>query len=291
MELYLISVASAIAIALIYMLFDVFNRRNIPSGFAYGTLAFGFILTMLYLNSTQIALSLAIAAVILGVGYILFRIGQLGAADVMELAALSLIMPFQRLPLIASGIMQNGMPLIISIIVNAGIAAIIIVPIYYLPKARKVSKKPLGSFVGRSNVLMSLVIIAAYFSFIAAITFITGINYMSVAVLLILLLSSASVMLFSVPINMSMIRVVGVDSFEDGDIVALNLMSKGRIERMKKQISGFGRLMAQSTIDEMKRKKISGKFPVYKDAMPFALPIFVAVVLTFLVGNVLLFIL
>jgi prepilin signal peptidase PulO-like enzyme (type II secretory pathway) len=43
-------------------------------------------------------------------------------------------------------------------------------------------------------------------------------------------------------------------------------------------------------IDKFKKKKIRDKLPVYKEAMPFAVPIFVAVLLSILVGNLLFFI-
>ena len=140
MQLYVIRIASVIVIALIYMLFDILNKRNVPSIFAYATLAYGFILTILYFNVKTIALSTAVSLLILGVGYIVYRIGQLGFADVIEFAALSLILPFFQIPFLIQA-SQFSIPFAISIAINSGIIAIILVPLYYLPKAMKKTKE------------------------------------------------------------------------------------------------------------------------------------------------------
>lgn len=153
MQLYILRIVSVVAIALVYMLFDVLNKRNVPSLFAYATLAYGILLTILYLDATTILVSTGIALVVLGVGYLIYRIGQLGAADVIEFAALSLIMPIQLTPLIASGVNQFQLPFMLSLLLNTGIVALILVPIYYLPKAMQSLKKPLTSFIDRQGLI------------------------------------------------------------------------------------------------------------------------------------------
>ncbi len=291
MQLYALRILSLIAIALVYMLYDVFNRRNVPSVFAYATLAYGFLLTFLYFNTRTIALSTAISLLVLGVGYIVYRIGQLGAADVIELAAISLILPFQQFPLLLSSAGQLHLPFALTILVNTGIVAIIIVPIYYIPKAAKKLKKPLASFITTKNIFMASLIAVAYVAFMISITELVGISYIGIAVLGVMMISSSLVMLFSVPITHSMVEYVGVSRFDEGDIVALNLMDKRSISTIKKKIKGFDRLLTGSMIESMKKAKIKEKLPVYKKAVPFALPIFIALIISLLVGNLLLFVL
>ena len=68
MDLLLIRIASAVLIAAAYMLFDIFNNRNVPGMLAYATLGYGAVLTLLYLSTTAILVSAAIAFVVLGIG-------------------------------------------------------------------------------------------------------------------------------------------------------------------------------------------------------------------------------
>ena len=98
-------------------------------------------------------------------------------------------------------------------------------------------------------------------------------------------------MLFTIPITYSMVEYVGVKRFDEGDIIALNLMDNKSINAIKKKIKSFDRLLTQSLIKKMKKAKIKEKFPVYKEAMPFALPIFVALIISILIGNLLFFVL
>ena len=290
MQLYILRIASVVAIALAYMLFDVFNKRNVPSIFAYATLVYGFALTLLYLDAAPIIASSAIALVVLGIGYLVYKIGQLGAADVIEFAALSLIMPVQIAPLLATNISQFGLPFMLSMLLNTGIVALILVPIYYIPKAGRSLKKPLSSFVDSSGILKAAVLAVAYLAFIVFAVRFTGMGYIGIAVISLLLVCSCAIMLFSVPITHSMIEYVPVADFEEGDIIAFNLMDWKSIARIRSRVKGFDRLLTGSLIKELKRKKIKEKLPVYKEAMPFALAIFLATIVSIALGNLLFFI-
>lgn len=291
MQLYFVRIISLIVIALVFMLFDVLNKRNVPSLFAYGTLAYGFILTLLYFDTKTIGLSIGASLIVLGIGYIAYRIGQLGAADVIEFATLSLILPVQQAPLLVSSALQFNLPFVISLVINTGIVALIMVPIYYLPKARAKLKKPLLSYVTKSDIFTSILLIIVYVAFIAFTILIIGFNYIGATILVLLLASSLLVMLFSKPITYAMVEYVDFKHFDEGDIIALNLMSKKSVDSIRKKIKDFDRLLTSNMIKKIKDKKIREKFPVYKEAVPFALPIFIAVILSLLVGNLLLFVL
>ncbi len=290
MQLYLLRIFSAIAIALIYMLYDVFNRRNVPSVFAYATLAYGFVLTILYFNLKTISVSISASLVILGIGYVIYRIGQLGAADVIEFAAISLVIPLQRFPVILASASQLGMPFALSLAINTGIIAMIVVPLYYIPKAAKVLGRPVTSFITMKNALMALLSAVAYLAFMLFITSIIGTSYTGIILLSVILVGSFFVMLFSMPIQLSMIRPVEISQLEEGDIIAFNLMDSRKIRAMEKKIRGFGRLVTDDVARQAKKLKLKAKLPVYKDAMPFAVPIFLATVTSVLVGNLILLI-
>ncbi len=291
MQLYMIRVLSLIAIALVYMVFDVFNRRNVPAVFAYATLAFGFVLTLLYFNFGTITESIALSLIIGGVGYVFYKIGQLGAADVIEFVALSLIMPLQQFPLLVTSASQFNIPFIVSLVINTGIIALVIVPIYYIPKAKAKLKRPLLSFVKSNNIIIATILAIVYTAFILFTILVIGLNYIGISVLVLMMVSSFFVMLFSVPITYSMVEYVGIKEFDEGDIIAVNLMSEKSTEAIKKKIKGFDRLLTANIIKKMRKLKTKEKFPVYKEALPFAFPIFLALIITLLFGNLLFFIL
>ncbi len=100
--------------------------------------------------------------------------------------------------------------------------------------------------------------------------------------------SSSSVMLFAVPITHSMVRDVPPKEMEEGDIIAVNLMGTREFGQLKGSIKGFDRLLNRRAIAALRARKPRERFPVYKDAMPLALPIFAAVIAAILVGNILL---
>lgn len=277
------------AMSLVYMLFDLFNRRNVPSTYAYTTLAIGIVLTLAYLNLQAIAFSFAIAAVIGGVGYVFYRIGQLGAADVIEFAAISLILPYQQLPL-ASMAPQLGLPFIISVFIASGIVALALIPVYYLPRANRMLKGRLTEMITGKDVFKGVLLSIAYAIFIIFLVSEMHASEAGLAVVIILMLSSMVTAVFERPITDSMVEYISVDRFEEGDIIALNLMKPREITSAKKAVKGFDRLVTQKIMDRMKAKRIRKRFPVYRSAMPLALPIFIGVVVSIAFGNVLLFI-
>ncbi len=290
MELVLVRVASLIAIAFVYMLFDIFNKRNIPSVFAYASLAYGVVLTLLYLNAASISISLLIAAVVLGAGYAVYRAGMLGAGDVLEFATLSLILPFQSLP-VAANIPQLGLPFIVSLFIDSGIAALIAVPLYYIPLASKVLKRPISSLASRRDAIKAMLVGAVYLVFLGFLAINVGTGLVGVIIVCVIAFGSFTVVLFERPITMSMVRYLTFRDFEEGDIIAWNLMKQGQISRIRKRVPGFDRLVTKKLIAELKRKRVKEKVPVYKNAIPLAAPIFIGVVLSVLLGNVILLLL
>ncbi len=290
MELVFVRVGSLIAIALVYMLFDIFNKRNIPSVFAYASLAYGAVLTLLYFNVASISISLLIAIVVLGVGYAVYRAGMLGAGDVLEFAALSLMFPFQSLP-IAVNIPQLGLPFIVSLFVDSGIAALVAVPLYYIPLASKVLKKPISSLAARRDAAKAMLVGAVYLVFLGFLVMVVGTSLEGLIIVCVIAFSSFTVVLFEKPITLSMVRYLAAGDFEEGDIIAWNLMKQRQINRIKSRVPGFDRLVTKKLIAELKRKRVKEKVPVYKNPIPLAAPIFIGVVMAVLLGNLILLLL
>ena len=290
MDLTILRVASFVVIAFVYMLFDVLNKRNIPNIFAYGALAYGLILTILYFNVMTIVVSLAIAAVIGALGYVVYKIGQIGAGDIFEFATLSLIFPFQTYTFFHTAFAVLNIPTIVAVLINTGIAAMIMVPLYYIPRAKLVLKKPIMDHLEEGTLVKSLAVGMTYIAFVCFLYYI-GMNAIGLAVVALLGLGSFSTMLFQKPMTESMIENLTWKEMEPEDMIAFNVMNKSEINRVKSHIKSFDRLVTRKMLDEMKARKFEDKLPVYRKAVPFALPIFVGTLATILVGNVIIFIL
>ena len=289
-SLFTVRVAAVVIIALIYMLFDLFNKRNVPSLFAYATLGFGIVFTILYFNTATIAISFLIAAAVGALGYLVYRAGQLGGADVIEFAALSMIIPIQQTPYLYN-YFQYNLPFIISIFIATGVAALAMIPVYYLPRARTVLKKDIISYVTRRELVKGAALAVAYLAFLLFLLLETNITYIAIALVAIVMVGSILTITFEKPITDSMVESIPASKFEEGDMIALNLMSAKEIKEMKGRVRGFDRLVTGGIIKEMRSEKITRRFPVYRKAMPLALPIFIGVVASLLFGNLLLLIL
>ena len=290
MDLTTIRIASFAVIALVYMLFDVFNKRNIPTPFAYGALAYGIALTVLYLNATTISISLAIAAAVGVLGYVIYRAGQIGAGDIFEFATLSLVLPMQAYTVFHTVFSPVEMPTIVSLTINTGIAAIIMVPLYYIPKAKLGLKKPLIDMSNRRNILKSSAVGIVYAAFVVFLYYI-GMNAVGLAVISLLGIGSFATILFQDAMTESMVSYITWHEIEPEDMVAFNVMKKSDISKIKRSIHSFDRLVTAGMIKEMREKDFKEKIPVYRSAVPLAMPIFVGAVITLLVGNLIIFIL
>ncbi len=281
MDLLYFRIASVVVIALIYMLFDVFNRRNVPSLFAYATIAYGVALTVLYLNFRIILLSSLIAIAVMGFGYFVYKIGQLGLGDAFELAALSLVLPLQPKGLIGN-LPTLGLPFEFSLLVCMGIAALILVPLYYIPKSKGMKVK---HYVDSGDAVKAVTMAAVYLVFIIFMVLEVKISIYGTVLLLAVMAGSVSIIVFERKITYMMVDMVDFRKFEEGDIIAFNLMDREEIEQSRKKVAGFDRLVTRELIAEMKRKDIRKKYPVYKRAVPLAVPIFAGAVLSVVFGN------
>jgi len=176
-----------VIIAFSYMLFDVLNKRNIPTIFAYATLGIGLIMTILYMNIEIISISFIIAAIIASLGWLAYRAGQVGGGDIIEFITISLILPIQNTPLLAN-LNQYSFPFIISVFITTGIIAIVFVPLYYLPKAYKIKHRLTAT---KTSIFKSVLITIAYLIFLALLIFVFNINLLVIIILLIIITCAA----------------------------------------------------------------------------------------------------
>lgn len=287
MDILTVRIVSIIAIAFVYMLFDIFNNRNVPSIFVYATLAYGAALTILYFNYAYIALSLGIAAATFGIGYAIYKIGNIGFGDISELTAISLMLPIQSVPLLAS-VLQLNLPFMFSIIISSGLAALVIVPLYYIPKSRRMVKSSITKLISAKQELKAMIIGITYMIFIGVLSFTGFITLYGIIILALLMFGSMFTILFEKPITESMISYVPAVHLQEEDMIAMNIVPPHLKKEMSAKIKHFAPLVSKKMLAEIKEKQIEDKLPVYRNGIPFAVPIFIGVVLSILFGNILL---
>ncbi len=286
MDLFFIRIISLIAIGIVYFLFDIFNKRNIPSTIVYLFLAYSIILTILYLNINLIFISSLLCIAVITLGYAIYKIGFIGFGDITELASLSLIFPFFSKPLLYN-ISQLNIPLVISIVLNSGFIAIILIPILYIIKYKTHFKKPLLSSITNKALFKAGLIATMYSIFILFLVVFFGLFYIGIMIIVVFAIFSTILMLFETAITNTMVEYVDVKEFKEDELIAANLLDQKEIKMLKKEFKHFNRLITPTLISEMKQKKFSKKLPVYKEPIPFASIIFLGLIITILFGNVL----
>lgn len=272
-----------LAIAAIYAIFDVFNKRNVPDWFAYGSVAAGVAAALLF-NPGTLTLTFLLALAIGIVGYAIYRLGYWGAGDYFELVAISLILPLQPQPLFTS-LNQFGMPFIFSVVIATGMAALWGVPLYYL----FISKNRKKGFVkvDSSHVAKGITALSLYVILLALTLYLFGLSYRALALILLLAIPSSISMTFEETIRSRMVEYVLSNRLEVGDMIATSLISEGELQKLKKRYKDFGRLVTKPTITSLRNWK--KPLPVYKEAAPLAPFVLLGVIIAFLFGNLMLF--
>ncbi len=274
-------VAVLLAIAALYAAFDVFNKRNVPNAFVYITVIIGAIITLSYpLHIAEISLLIALA--IAGIGYVVYKTGFLGAGDVFEFIAISMVMPIQPAPLFAST-QQFGLPFILSVFIVTGYVSALLVVLYYLVFTKR---SPLEKGIGikRGKIIASLALIVAYSMLLLLIKTVAGATLVSVGIVLLILVPSVVIMLYEKKINARMARMVYPRELEEGDMIAAGLMAKEDISYFRKKYRRFGRLVTGEMIEKLSKER--RKLPVYRNAAPLALFVLVGIIIALFFGNI-----
>ena len=276
-----IDLAILLLISLIYAVYDVFNRRNVPNLFVYFTILLGVVVAFLSNSGAQLVTAFVVAIVIGAIGYTIYRAGLLGAGDVLELVFIALVMPMWSNPLVGNTYQWN-VPFVLSVIIAAGYASLIFIPIYYLlvKKQPKNAPKP-----NRKRMAIGAVFFIIYMAFIVVMKYFYNINVLGSALIFLLAFFAGITMIYDQRIYLGMVEFIYPSKLEEGDMIATNLMSKKDLAVFQKK-TDFGRLASDTLIAEIKKVRV--KLPVYRDSVPFSLFIFIGVLVSLAYGNIIL---
>jgi hypothetical protein len=282
---FLLRVAILLVIAFAYAMFDIFNKRNVPDVFVYASLIIGVIVTLTYDTATM-EVSLLMALIIGALGYVLFRKGLVGAGDFFEFATISLLLPLQPMPIL-SNVQQFGFPFIFSVFIATGYAAVVGMVVYYLLRAHSRGYLRLSE-LSRAKLYQAFGMFVAYLLLLAFISYFAGIRLVAVVLILIVALASALTIIFEKAISRQMISYVSASRLTNEDMIATNAMSKSDLEFFSKKSKHFGRLVTNKLIQDL--RGVRRKIPLYTSGVPLAFFAFIAVVVSLLFGNILLYV-
>jgi hypothetical protein len=250
--------------------YDLFNKKNIPDVFLYAFLGVSLLINAFFYEQTLFWFSLAVAAFFSAVGYLFYRVGQLGGADVFVLASVMLLLPIH--PSFIG--MSFNLPFVFSLIIFSGVAFALYVMLFFGWKLMKTEAKPK---------LFYLLLFIPYLLF--AYVYINSFLFSPVYFIFITLLLFAVIffMMFKESLNMLLAEELPVSQLETEDVLALEVMNKDLIERYKLQ-----RLVTKEELARIRKTKITDLW-VYTKLPPFIPFILIGMILSmFFAKNLLL---
>jgi Flp pilus assembly protein protease CpaA len=233
--------------------YDLFNNKNVPDRFLYGFLALAFLVNLFFYQETLFLFSIIVALFFSVMGYIFYRVGQIGGADVFMLASIMLLLPIA--PSFTD--MPFNMPFIIPVLIFAGV----IFAVYVMAKFGLELHK-------RENVKPKLIYLLMFVPYILfAYVYATSILFSVVYFLILTVLFIATVffMMYKEELTMLLAEKVSVERLEPEDVIAMELMDPQTVKEY-----GISRVATKELIEQL-RKKNFGNIWIYS-RLPQFLP-------------------
>ena len=244
--------------------YDLFNNRNVPNGMLYAFLAIAFITNLVFYQPDLFWFSIGMALFFSAIGYVFYRVGQLGGADVFVIASIMLLLPIH--PSFVG--MPFNMPFIFSVFIVSGVLFALYVMVYFgwrLTKEPDVKPKLLYGLIFVPYLLFawayvnSFIFSPVYFAFIS-----------------VLLFATIFFLMFKESLNALLAEELPLAQVQPEDVLAMEIMNKDLIERYK-----IPRVMTQAELDRLKMTKVTDLW-VYTKLPPFLPFILVGMVLALL---------
>jgi len=247
--------------------YDLFNNKNVPEKFLYAFLAVAFLFNIVFFDYDVFVYAVVLAFVLFALGFAMYRLGQIGGADVFVIAALALLLPISPSYLNV----PFNYPLIFSVLIFGG-AAFALYSIFFFAKIlseKKAKSKPKYIYI----ILFLAYGLFAYLFFNAPFF---SMAYFAIAS--ILLLSSIIFLVYRDAILEATMGQVFVKDLEPEDVLVPERMDV----HMKKM--GLGNVLSQKDIDALKRSGTKHVW-VYSNLPPFLPFLFIGLILALFFGN------
>lgn len=251
--------------------FDLFNNKNIPNYFLYGFLAVAFIVNAVLFQEDLFIFSILVAVFLSAIGYVFYRLGQIGGADLFVLASVMLLLPitpsFVTMPI--------AMPFIFPVLIFGGaLFAIYIMINFGIKLMKKKDKHPKWLF---------LLLIIPYLVF--AYVYVTSILFSPLYFIILTVLFIA--IIFFLVYREDLINLLAermqANQLEEEDVLALELMDKELVKKYD-----LKRLATKKEIERMQELGVE-EVMVYTQMPAFIPFILLGMALSLVLGGSLLF--
>jgi len=260
----------AFAGVIIAAYYDIFNKKNIPDKFLYGFLAVSVLANLIFFNLDVLLFTFAIAAFFSAIGYIFYRVGQMGGADVIILACIMLLMPL--VPSF-SGMVFN-MPFILPIMIFAGLLFGIYTTVKFGIKIAKEGGQP------KLLYLLMTIPYALFAYFYITSPFFSLVFFLIITVLLI---ATTFFMMYKNDINMMLAEELPMDQLEPEDVVAFEVMDNETVKKLDMK-----RVLNEKEIERLKKAGVESIW-IYTQLPPFIPFLLAGMILALFFSNSLMF--
>jgi Flp pilus assembly protein protease CpaA len=277
-----IRILAALIFTAVAAYYDIFNKKWVPNLLVYAFVAVALAINVIFFSQAVFISALVFGAVVFAVTYLLYRAGQLGAADSYVMAAIAICIPYLPQPLLGPSQLVPY-PFILSVLVPTGIFFILHMLTRFIPYvSRQIAEGKVG--FSAQKLLGPAVLAIALAVFLAALSSLPiPVPALFYAAIIFLSLSLIFFSLFKNEIKDSMVEMVPVAKLQTEDVIALEKMPPALVKKFS-----ISPVIGNSTIANLKKAKVKS-VPVYT-GMPFFLPyLFLGLLVCVLFGDLLLY--
>lgn len=258
-------------------------------------IALGTLFNILVFDWNFALYSIGITAAIFGIGYMLYRTGQLGGGDVLLFCGLQALLPYYPAEAMAQILSTAGLaaqqqivyfepilPFFLSIYLACSFLGMAISGYIY---AWKLFKKT-GFRKLRPNYVLGGATLAAALFIIYWLNFVFGIAQQKTAFIALLLAPAVFIVIFKKDVSEKVaLRWIPRKEFEDEDIISTELLPQSIVEKYK--IERVLTTEQRKALEKVEREEGIHKFPVQKDLPRFGPYILAGLVVCLLVPDLL----
>ncbi|MFA6035882.1 MAG: A24 family peptidase [Candidatus Micrarchaeia archaeon] len=280
MELELARLGVALAGTLAATYYDLTHNRTVPDWLTFGLVGIGIICAAITFNAASAPAVIIPVIFVFGIGYPLYRMGQIGGADVLLYGAIALLVPYAPQGLLEGAgpepIVQ--LPFILSIFLASGVLFGIVTFARYAPAALKALMKGKVK-LGREQALYSVAMLAAGVA-VSYLGMQGGAPAMFIAMVVFSVVVSVFFYVFKEFIARSfLVENVTIAQIDEEDVLAVEEMKPALVKKF-----GLQKLLTRSEIEKLKKTGLK-KFPVYKNLPAFTPYVLIALALSALFGD------
>jgi len=258
--------------------YDVFNRKWVPNWLLYAFVGAAMLCNIIFFEPSVFWQSLLFGAVAFAFSYPLYKMGQLGGADVYAYASIAAAVPYLPSPLLASP--QNvPYPFILSVLVPTGLAFILHMLARFVPYiSSKIAKGEIA--LSASRMFIPALIAASFALFTYALGALpVQLPFGYIAALSFLFIALVFFSFFKAEIKGSMVEEIPTSSVQEEDVLAIEKMDAALVKKLK-----LSALIDSRALSSLRKAKIR-RVPVYTK-MPFFLPyLLFGLIFTILFGD------